>query len=77
MTNEIAIFASRHNVDVRDAYVLPALFDHIAQIAGMHRRAIVSHATYDNDALACYVVQCAREIACADREGRDTRRVKA
>lgn len=68
MTNELAVFASRFNVSVADAYVLPALFERSAQMAGMATRALLSQATYSNAALGEYLANAARKIAQEDRK---------
>jgi hypothetical protein len=69
MINDLAIFASRFNVSVADAYVLPALFERTAAIAKMPVRAFIGQATFSNNALGQYLADCAKKIAIADREG--------
>jgi hypothetical protein len=68
MLNELAIFASRFNVSVNDAYVLPALFERTAQHAHMNLRGFIAEATYRNNALGEYLAKCAAKVAAADRE---------
>lgn len=67
MANELAIFASRFGVAVKDAYVLPALFDRCAEMANMPVRALIAEATYNNNALGEYLAGCAQRIAVDDR----------
>lgn len=64
---EYVAFASRFNVAVADAYVLPALFERTAQLVGMAPRALLSQATYSNNALGEYLAGCARKVAAEDR----------
>ena len=66
---EYVAFASRFNVAVADAYVLPALFERTAQLVGMPPRALLSQATYSNNALGEYLAGCARKVAAEDRKG--------
>lgn len=65
MTAEIAIFAGRYNLGASVAYVLPALFERTAQMAGITARAMVSRATYDS-ALGEYLASAARKVASED-----------
>lgn len=67
MLNEIAVFAARRNVSVADAYVLPALFERAAEMAKMPVRALLSQATYTNEALGEYLANAARKVAAEDR----------
>jgi hypothetical protein len=67
MTNELATFARRFNIAVGDAYVLPALFEGAAHKVGMAPRALLSQATYTNNALGEYLAECARKVASEDR----------
>lgn len=76
LASEIAVFAGRYNIDASVAYVLPALFERTAKMAGLPVRALVSRATYDS-ALGEYLARCAREVASADREGREANKVAA
>lgn len=68
MAQELAIFASRFNVAVSDAYVLPALFERSAQMAKMPLRAFIAEATYRNNALGEYLANAARKVALEDRD---------
>lgn len=63
MANELAIFASRFNVSVEDAYVLPALFERCAQMAKMPLRAFIAEATFRNNPLGEYLANAARKVA--------------
>jgi hypothetical protein len=63
MTNELATFAARFSIQSKDAYVLPALFERSAQIAGISVRALLSQATYSNPALGEYLATAARKVA--------------
>jgi hypothetical protein len=65
---EYVSFASRFGISAKDAYVLPALFDRSAQMAGMPVRALLSQATYSNQALGDYLANAARKVAREDRE---------
>ncbi len=67
MHNELAIFAARFNVSVKDAYVLPALFERTAQMAGLPVRSFLAQATYHNNALGEYLANAARKVALEDR----------
>ena len=67
MLNEFAAFAARRNVSVADAYVLPALFERTAEMAKMPVRALLSQATYTNEALGEYLANAARKVAAEDR----------
>lgn len=67
MLHDLATFASRFNVSHKDAYVLPALFERSAAMAGMTQRAFVIEATYRNNALGLYMADAARKVAIADR----------
>ncbi|MEY9198693.1 hypothetical protein ABIA16_003809 [Sinorhizobium fredii] len=67
MTQELATFAKRFNVAHADAYVLPALFERTAQVAGLPVRALLSQATYSNHALGEYLANTARKVANEDR----------
>lgn len=67
MLNELATFASRFNVSAADAYVLPALFERSAEMAKMPVRALLSQATYSNNALGEYLAEAARKVAREDR----------
>lgn len=69
MTVEFAAFAARFNVSVEDAYVLPALFERSAEMAKMPVRALLSQATYSNNALGEYLANAARKVAAEDRAG--------
>jgi hypothetical protein len=60
-------FAARFNVAVADAYVLPALFEGAARKVGMAPSALLSQATYSNNALGEYRAGCARKVAAEDR----------
>lgn len=60
---ELAIFAARHSVPVTAAWVLPALFDKVAQETGKSVRGLVSAATYDSQELGDYLAQIAKEVA--------------
>lgn len=65
---EYVSFASRFGISVEDAYVLPALFERSAQMAGMPVRSLLSQATYSNCALGEYLANAARKVAREDRE---------
>ena len=67
MTNELVAFAARFSIQAKDAYVLPALFEHSARMAGMPVRALLSQATYSNPALGEYLATAARKVAAEDR----------
>lgn len=60
-------FAARFNVAVADAYVLPAVFEHAANLAKMPVRALLSQATYSNQALGDYLAKAAAKVASEDR----------
>ncbi len=66
---EYAAFASRFGVSVADAYVLPALFERSAQMANLPVRALLSQATYSNNALGEYLANAARKVAAEDKKG--------
>jgi hypothetical protein len=66
MLNELATFAARFNVAVVDAYVLPALFERIAQKVNMAPRALLAQ-TFTNAALGEYLATVARKVAIEDR----------
>jgi hypothetical protein len=68
MHNALAIFAARYNITPRDAYVLPALFDHSAAIAKLPVRELVEQATYSNAKLGEYIAKLARIVAEKDRD---------
>lgn len=70
MTNEFVAFASRFNVSVADAYVLPALFERTAQMVNRTARGLLADATYSNQALGEYLADAARKVADADRKER-------
>jgi len=65
---EYVSFASRFGISVQDAYVLPALFERSAQMAGMPVRSLLSQATYSNRELGEYLAKAARKVAREDRE---------
>lgn len=65
---EYVSFASRFGISVEDAYVLPALFERSAQMAGLPVRSLLSQATYSNHALGEYLANAARKVAREDRE---------
>ena len=65
---EYVSFASRFNITAADAYVLPALFERTAQMANLPVRALLSQATYTNNALCEYLANAARKVAREDRE---------
>ena len=67
MLQDLATFAARHNISVKDAYVLPALFERSAQMVGMAPRALVAEATFRNPALGEYLANAARKVAAEDR----------
>lgn len=67
MLQDLAIFAARFNVSHKDAYVLPALFERSAQKVGMAPRALVTEATFRNNALGEYLADAARKVAAEDR----------
>ncbi len=67
MLNDLAIFASRFAIEPKDAYVLPALFERTAQIAGMPQRQFIAEATFRNEALGAYLANAARKVANEDR----------
>jgi hypothetical protein len=67
MLLDLASFASRFNVNPADAYVLPALFERTAQMAGMPERALIAEATFRNNALGEYLADAARKVAAQDR----------
>lgn len=66
--SELATFAARFNVSVADAYVLPAVFERCAEKVNMPVRALLSQATYSNNALGDYLAKVARDVAAKDRE---------
>ena len=67
LTNEIAVFAARFNISAADAFVLPALFEHSANLAKMPLRSFVAEATYRNNPLGEYLASAARKVAAEDR----------
>lgn len=68
MLQDLATFAARFNVSVKDAHVLPAVFERSAQMVGMAPRALVAEATFRNPALGEYLANAARKVAAEDRE---------
>ena len=69
MLQDLATFASRFNVAVADAYVLPALFERSAAMVGMQPRQLVAEATFRNQKLGEYLATAAHTVAVADRAG--------
>lgn len=69
MLQDLATFASRFNIQPKEAYVLPALFERSAQMVGMAPRALVAEATFRNNALGEYLANAARKVAAEDRAG--------
>ena len=67
MTQELAIFASRFNISVEDAYVLPALFERSAEMVKMPLRSFIAEATFRNNSLGEYLATAARKVALEDR----------
>lgn len=67
MINEYAIFASRFGISPSVAYVLPALFEGAAKKVNLPVRALLSQATYSNQALGSYLADCARKVAEEDK----------
>lgn len=68
MLQDLVTFASRFNVSVADAYVLPAVFERSAQMVGMQPRQLVAEATFRNQALGEYLADAARKVAAEDRK---------
>jgi hypothetical protein len=66
LASEIAVFAGRYNIAASVAYVLPALFERTAQMAGLPVHSMVSRATYDS-ALGEYLAEAARKVAAEDK----------
>lgn len=66
---ELAIFAERHGVPVADAFVLPALFERVAERIAMPVRALIAQATYTNMPLGEYLAKAAGRAAAAYKEG--------
>lgn len=60
---EIATFAERFAISPSVAFVLPAVFERCAQMAGMPVRAFVSAATFDSTELGEYVAEVAAKVA--------------
>jgi hypothetical protein len=63
LLNQIATFASRYQVPVEHAHVLPALFDNVAKGANMTPSSLVNQATWSNEPLALYLVEVAAQVA--------------
>lgn len=63
LTNEIAIFATRHSVPVSIAYTLPAIFNKAAEMIDLPVRAVINNATYFNQPLANYIKEVAQTVA--------------
>lgn len=66
MQQELVTFAARYGIPASVAYVLPALFERTAQLAGMEPRALLARATYSNPALGEYLAEAARKVARED-----------
>lgn len=64
---EYVSFASRFGIPNQDAYVLPALFERTAQMVNLPVRALLSQATYSNQALGEYLANACRKVAAEDR----------
>lgn len=64
-TAEIATFAALFNVAVKEAYVLPAVFERTAKVAKMSVGAFINEAT-TNQALGEYIAIVARKVAAED-----------
>jgi hypothetical protein len=65
-THEFVTFALRYNIRVRDAYVLPALFERSAQLTGRGPEELLKEANR-NPALGSYMAEAAAKVAAADR----------
>jgi hypothetical protein len=63
MTTDLYIFAKRHNCPASAAHVLPALFERIAKETGNKTRALINHATYNDNEMAGYIVKIAVKVA--------------
>lgn len=67
MLLDLTAFASRFNINPADAFVLPALFENAAAKVGMSPRALITEATFRNNALGEYLADAARKVAAQDR----------
>lgn len=76
MLNAYAAFAARFNVSVADAYVLPALFERSAELVKLPASALLSQATYSNNALGEYLANAAHKVACEDRRAAASHRTQ-
>ncbi len=63
---ELAIFAARFGITAKEAYVLPALFERVAEMMKMQVRVLLNEATYNNQALGDYLAEAARKVAKED-----------
>jgi hypothetical protein len=60
---DLATFAARFAISPAQAFVLPALFERVAQMAGRSTRQMVVDATYNNRELGEYLASVAKEVA--------------
>ena len=67
MEKILADFAIRYNVDVKDAYVLPALFERSAEKINMTAIALANEAMV-NTKLGFYLAEAAAKVAIYDRQ---------
>lgn len=67
MEKILADFAIRYNVDVKDAYVLPALFERSAEKINMTAIALANEAMV-NTKLGSYLAEAAAKVAIYDRQ---------
>ena len=63
LTQEIAVFANRFNLNPNEAVWLPATFENIAKKVGMSVRGLVSEATYNNRELGEYIATTIKGLA--------------
>lgn len=63
LASELAIFAARHGISPKVAWVLPALFERVADSQNMSVRQLVADATYNNHGLGVYLASVAEEVA--------------
>lgn len=61
--NDVAIFAMRHELSPAEAMVLPALFDRVASVSGIHPRKLAASLAIESGELGEYLAETARTVA--------------
>ena len=61
--DHLVAFACRFNLSPAEAFVLPALFDRVAQTAKQSPAQTAAEATYSNARLGEYLASVARKVA--------------